>query len=172
MHAIQKMAALLAVSVEEQQAVIKFLWSKGVKPHEIYRRMLWMLQQRTFVFLSLNFWDEDSRSYIILHLPLILLPLILIFGPLNNAWKGQRFASDEDEVKGAVHFWLKAQPNTFFISDGIKKCNENEGDYVDTYDISLKLHISKYSIWCFLKPPSIFFIYILTDNWMNPIIVQ
>ena len=30
---------LLTCTVEEQRSVIRFLWSEGVKPSEIYRRM-------------------------------------------------------------------------------------------------------------------------------------
>jgi len=32
-------AALSTCTVEEQRSVIRFLWSEGVKPSEIYRRM-------------------------------------------------------------------------------------------------------------------------------------
>jgi len=35
-----------------------------------------------------------------------------IFGPLKNALRGRRFAND-DEVKDAVHTWLRAQLKTF-----------------------------------------------------------
>jgi len=41
-----------------------------------------------------------------------------LFGPLKNAQRGRRFAAD-DEVKEAVHDWLRIQPQTFF-SNGIK----------------------------------------------------
>ena len=58
-----------------------------------------------------------------------------LFGPLKNALRGQ-FAAD-DEVKEAVHDWLRSQPQTFF-SNGIKKltdcwakCIEKKGDYIE-----------------------------------------
>ena len=59
-----------------------------------------------------------------------------LFGPLKNALRGRRFAAD-DEVKVAVHDWLRSQPQTFF-SNGIKKltdrwakCIEKKGDYTE-----------------------------------------
>ena len=59
-----------------------------------------------------------------------------LFGPLKNALSGRRFAAD-DEVKEAVHDWLRSQPQTFF-SNGIKKitdrwskCIEKKGDYIE-----------------------------------------
>jgi len=59
-----------------------------------------------------------------------------LFGPLKNALRGRRFAAD-DEVKEAVHNWLRNQPQTFF-SNGIKKltnrcakCIEKKGDYTE-----------------------------------------
>jgi len=59
-----------------------------------------------------------------------------LFGPLKNALRGRRFAAD-DEVKEAVHDWLRSQPQTFF-SKGIKKftdrwakCIEKKGDYIE-----------------------------------------
>ena len=45
-----------------------------------------------------------------------------IFGPLKEALRGRRFASDE-EVKEAVHTWLWEQPKSFF-SAGIRKLVE------------------------------------------------
>jgi len=36
-----------------------------------------------------------------------------LFGPLKNALRGRRFA-DDDEVKEAVHDWLRNQPQNFF----------------------------------------------------------
>jgi histone-lysine N-methyltransferase SETMAR len=41
-----------------------------------------------------------------------------LFGPLKKALRGRRFSCDD--VKAAVHQWLRAQPKTFF-PDGIKK---------------------------------------------------
>jgi histone-lysine N-methyltransferase SETMAR len=59
-----------------------------------------------------------------------------LFGPLKEALEGRRFRCDED-VKNAVHQWLRAQPKTFYY-DGIKqlvgrweKCVEKQGDYVE-----------------------------------------
>ena len=59
-----------------------------------------------------------------------------VFGPLNEALRGRHFSSD-DEVKEAVHSWLRDQPKTFF-SDGIQKllcryntCIRLQGDYVE-----------------------------------------
>jgi hypothetical protein len=59
-----------------------------------------------------------------------------LFGPLKNALRCQ-FAVD-DEVKEAVHDWLRDQPQNFF-SNGIKKladcwdkCDEKkQGDYIE-----------------------------------------
>jgi len=57
-----------------------------------------------------------------------------LFGPPKNALRGRRFAAD-DEVKEAVHDWLRSQPQTFF-SNGIKltdrwaKCIEKR-DYIE-----------------------------------------
>ena len=45
-----------------------------------------------------------------------------IFGPLKEALHGRRFTSDE-EVKEAVHTWLREQPKIFF-SAGIQKLVE------------------------------------------------
>jgi histone-lysine N-methyltransferase SETMAR len=42
-----------------------------------------------------------------------------LYGPLKQALRGRRFSSDDD-VKAAVHQWLRAQLKTFF-SEGIKK---------------------------------------------------
>ena len=36
-----------------------------------------------------------------------------LFGPLKNALRGRRYTAD-DEVKEAVHDWLRSQPQTFF----------------------------------------------------------
>jgi histone-lysine N-methyltransferase SETMAR len=59
-----------------------------------------------------------------------------LFGPLKNALRGRRFSTDE-EVRKAVHKWLRDQPETFFV-EGIRKlvdrwtkCIEKEGDYVE-----------------------------------------
>jgi histone-lysine N-methyltransferase SETMAR len=59
-----------------------------------------------------------------------------VFGPMKDALRGRKFGND-DEIKEAVHSWLKGQPKTFF-SDGIKKlvqryekCIQKEGGYVE-----------------------------------------
>jgi len=59
-----------------------------------------------------------------------------LFGPLKNALGGRRFSCDDD-VKAAVHQWLRTQPKIFF-ADGIKKlvgrwkkCIAKQGDYIE-----------------------------------------
>jgi hypothetical protein len=59
-----------------------------------------------------------------------------MFGPLKETLCGGRFASD-DEVKDAVHTWLRLQPKTFF-GDWIRKlvncytiCSKKVLDYVE-----------------------------------------
>ena len=58
-----------------------------------------------------------------------------LFGPLKNALRGRRFSCDDD-VKAAVHQWLRAQPKTFFVDDIKKlvgrweKCITKQGDYI------------------------------------------
>jgi histone-lysine N-methyltransferase SETMAR len=37
-----------------------------------------------------------------------------LFGPLKKALRGRRFSCDDD-VKAAVHQWLRAQPKIFFL---------------------------------------------------------
>jgi len=58
-----------------------------------------------------------------------------LLGPLKNALRGRRFSCDD--VKAAVHQWLRAQSKTFF-ADGIKKlvgrwekCIAKQGDYIE-----------------------------------------
>ena len=59
-----------------------------------------------------------------------------LFGPLKNALRDRRFAAD-DEVKEAVHDWLRSQPQTFFsngikkLTEGWAKCIEKKGDYTE-----------------------------------------
>jgi len=43
-----------------------------------------------------------------------------LFGLLKNALRGRRFSCDDNDVKAAVHQWLRTQAKTFF-ADGIKK---------------------------------------------------
>ena len=71
-----------------------------------------------------------------------------LFGPLKNTLRGRRFAAD-DEVKEAVHDWLRNQPQTFF-SNGIKKltgrwakCIEKKGDYIEKQRCSHVCNINK-----------------------------
>jgi len=60
-----------------------------------------------------------------------------LFRPLKEALSGRRFSCDDDNVKAAMHQWLRAQPKTFF-SNGIKKfvrrwekCIAKQGDYIE-----------------------------------------
>ena len=99
---------LSTCTVEEQRSVIRFLWSEGVKPFEIYRRMKFSMAPSDF------------------HL----------FGPMKEHLRGQKFA-DDDEVMDAVQSWLKATPKSFFL-EGIRKlvdrwtkCVAKQGDYVE-----------------------------------------
>jgi len=54
---------------------------------------------------------------------------------LEDARRGHRFAADE--VKEAVHDWLRSQPQTFFsnsikkLTDRWAKCIEKKGDYIE-----------------------------------------
>ena len=59
-----------------------------------------------------------------------------MFGPLKEAMGGNKFHSDED-VRQAVHEWLRGLPKEFF-SKGIcalckrwRTCIERGGDYVE-----------------------------------------
>ena len=59
-----------------------------------------------------------------------------MFGPLKEAMGGKKFRSDE-EVRHAVHEWLRGLPKEFF-SKGIHAlckrwmtCIERGGDYVE-----------------------------------------
>lgn len=72
-----------------------------------------------------------------------------IFEPLKEALRGRRFASD-DEVKDAVHTWLRSQQITFFAV-GIRKlvtcytiCVEKRGNYVEKWYI---LHLSQIFVY-------------------------
>ena len=77
-----------------------------------------------------------------------------LFGPLKGALRGRWFTSDQ-ELKEAVHAWLRAQPNIFF-SEGIKKlvqwwkkCIEKQGDYVEKwcyYKFSIFIEINFVSV--------------------------
>ena len=46
-----------------------------------------------------------------------------LFGPLKNALRSRRFAAD-DEVKEAVHDWLRSQPQTLFSNCIRKLCGK------------------------------------------------
>jgi len=59
-----------------------------------------------------------------------------VFGPLKEVMGGKTFRSDE-EVRQAVHEWLRSQPKAFF-SRGIhalpkcwNTCMERNGDYIE-----------------------------------------
>jgi hypothetical protein len=57
-----------------------------------------------------------------------------IFGPIKDALRGRRLANDE-EVKNAVHTWLRVKPKTFIpgdirrLVDRSNKCVEKLGDH-------------------------------------------
>jgi hypothetical protein len=59
-----------------------------------------------------------------------------VFGPLKDALSGKHFR-DDDEVRSAVHEWLRTRPKEFFsrrIYMFVKrwhKCIELAGDYVE-----------------------------------------
>jgi len=72
-------APLSTCTVEEQRSGIRFLWSEGVKPSEIYRKIM---VQYGAIGLSL------VRTY-------------------ERTFEGPEFA-DDDEVMEAVQSWLKA----------------------------------------------------------------
>jgi len=38
-----------------------------------------------------------------------------LFGPLKEALRGRRFSRGDDDVKAAVHQWLRAQPKHFLL---------------------------------------------------------
>ena len=38
-----------------------------------------------------------------------------LFGLLKEALRGRRFSCDDDDVKAAVHQWLRAQPKHFLL---------------------------------------------------------
>ena len=100
-------AALSTCTVEEQRSVIRFLWSEGVKPSEIYRRMK---AQYGAIGLSLV-WTYEKHLW------------------------GQEF--EDDEVMETVQSWLKATPKSFFLEgirkpvDRWTKCVVKQGDYVE-----------------------------------------
>ena len=60
-----------------------------------------------------------------------------MFGPLKEAMGGKKFRSDE-EVRHAVHEWLRGLPKEFFFPKGIyslckrwRTCIERGGDYFE-----------------------------------------
>ena len=66
-----------------------------------------------------------------------LVPSVFhLCGPLMNALRSWRFAAN-DEVKEAVHDWLRSQPQTFFsnnikkLTDCWAKCIEIKGDFIE-----------------------------------------
>jgi len=63
------------------------------------------------------------------------LQISICLDPSTTLLRGRRFAADE--VKEAVHDWLRSKPQTFF-SNGIKKltdcwakCIKKKGDYIE-----------------------------------------
>ena len=98
-HSISvKMAAPLETcTTEEQRSVIRFLRSEGVKPIEIHRRMK---VQYGDVCLSQQQVYERSRKFSV---------------------GGKKFRSDE-EVRHAVHEWLRRLPKEFFSKEICALC--------------------------------------------------
>jgi len=101
-------APLSTCTVEEQRSVIRFLWSEGVKPSEIYRK-----KKVLYGAIGLSLVWTYERTF-----------------------AGPEFA-DDDEVMEAVQSWLKATPKSFFL-EGIRKlvdrwtkCVAKQGDYVE-----------------------------------------
>jgi histone-lysine N-methyltransferase SETMAR len=43
------------------------------------------------------------------------------FGPLKNALSGKQFR-DDDEVRSAVHEWLRTRPKDFLFSRNLRAC--------------------------------------------------
>jgi len=76
-------------------------------------------------------------------------------GPLKEALRGRRFTSNE-EVKEAVHIWLREQPKSFF-SAGIQKlverynkCTVLQGGYVEKLYVKLLTVTSITAVKCIL----------------------
>jgi hypothetical protein len=84
--------------VEKQRSFIHFLWSEGVKPSEIYRRM------------KVQYGDRQLFAF---HL----------FGPMKEHLRGHKFA-DDDEVMDAVQSWLEATPKNFFSRGHPQACGQ------------------------------------------------
>jgi len=77
------------------------------------------------------------------------------FGPLKEALRGRRLTSSE-EVKEAVHTWLREQPKSFF-SAGIQKlveqynkCIVSQGDYVEKLYVKMLTVTSITAVKCIL----------------------
>ena len=55
-------APLQDCTIEEQRGVVRFLWAEGVKPVEIYRRMLAQYGQSTMSQRNIYEWVERFKS--------------------------------------------------------------------------------------------------------------
>ena len=71
-----------------------------------------------------------------------------LFRSLKEALRGKRFSCDDD-VKAAVHQWLRAQPKTFFadikkLVGHWEKCIAKQGDYIEKWcNLLLKFLINR-----------------------------
>jgi uncharacterized protein YbgA (DUF1722 family) len=81
-------APLSTCTVEYQRSVIRFLWSEGVKPSEIYRRMKVQYVDSCLSQRRVYEWVERFRN-------------------------GRQNVSDE--VMEAMRSWLTATPKRFFF---------------------------------------------------------
>jgi hypothetical protein len=88
-------APLSTCTGEEQGSSIRFLWSEGVKPSEIYTRMKVQCGDSCLNQERVYGWVERFQN------------------------RRQKFA-DDNEVMEAVQSWLKATPKSFFL-EGIRK---------------------------------------------------
>ena len=74
--------------------------------------------------------------FLIHHTHQTLSQAISMFGPLKEAMGGKKFRSDE-EVRHAVHEWLRVLPKEFFskriyaLCKCWRTCIERGGDYVE-----------------------------------------
>ena len=96
---------------EEQRKFIRFLWAEGLKGAENHPSLCTQYGDNALPRRSVNKWIEMFKNC-------------------------RRFAAD-DEVKEAVHDWLRSQPQTFFsntikkLTDRWAKCIEIKGDFIE-----------------------------------------
>ena len=95
-----------------------------------------VLTQQQRQYRQCNNWASNFFNIHLPYSPELAPSNYHIFGPLKEALRGRRLASDE-EVKEAVHNWLREQSKSFF-SAGIQKLVERynkrimlQGDYVE-----------------------------------------